>query len=623
MRWDPELEIAAGRVDRLLARVRDARSIAQRRFALDAVARGLLLADPGSVPPSVRDEALALRVDPSTVAAASAPRTPHAVAVPLVARAPGVGFVRQVQVTFDPAGLLDDDGLFDVDARRAVVEAITAAARRARPPSEPALHRLVPVRPQALRHARVEGRSLSAAAYVSAVSLWTERPVRPDVVVTGAVAGDAIVSVGDLEAKARAAAQSGAARLVVPAAEPRPAAPAGLEVVAVADVDALLDAALRAGTRRRVRPERAVEEARALFASGWRGYRWPTVREHLARLAGTLPAGRVDLRTEVLTRLAAAQRHLGDPSGSLEILGEAAAIVDSEEGRVAVPDAPITYLWQQTAMTHRQLCRFAEAARAAARGAEVARHARLRGELIKALGCVGLVALSRGRPEDAVVAFAESLELTLAHDPHRTARTHAYLIDAHARTGEEAAARRHFAAAMRELAAEPDASRESWVRTSWAGALLRLGHPAEALEALDVPAVRESLEAEPLPGLLARRYLGRALCATGEAGRGFEVLAASPLVHGRALEPHLGFLAHLNVLFEARARLAAGAFGADVAGRARRALDHVPRHGRVERFLGRPLRTSRQRLATDAPGAPSEALAGALDALLERCERLG
>jgi tetratricopeptide (TPR) repeat protein len=623
--WDAELAVAAGRIDLLLDRVRTAGSIAARRFALDALARGLLLADPGAVGEDQRREALALRVDPSTVAAASAPRSPHAVGVPLVAREPGVGFVRQVHVTFDPARLIDDEGFLDPGARRAIADALSAAARRARPPSDPARHRLVAAQPLALRHARVQGRSLSAAAFVSAVSLWSERPVRDGVVVTGALAGEAVTSVGAMAPKTRAAAAHGAARLVVPAADLEAAravdAP-GLEIVGVADADALLEATLAAPRGPRVRPERAVQEARALFATGWRGYRWPTVREHLARLSGTLPLRRVDLRTEVLTRLAAAHRHLGDPLGSLELLREAEAIVTSDEGRLAVPDAPITYLWQQAAMTHRQLCHFEEAARAAERGVEVARRARLRGELIKALGCLGLVAISRGRSHEAVEAFAESLEVTLAHEPDRTARTRAYLIDALARAGDAEAAGRHFAAAMREVEAEGDRSRESWVRTSWAGALARLGRPAEAIAALDVPAVRASLEEEPLPGLLARRHLGVALCARGEPERGFEILAASPLVHGRALEPHLRFLAHLNVLFEARARLAAGAFGADVAGRARRALEHVPRHGRVPRFLGEPLEATRRALAASTPGAGVEALE-ALEALLERCERLG
>lgn len=616
-----ELAIAAGRIDRLLDHVRRAPTIAARRFARDALARGLLLADPGSVTKSQRNEALALRVDPSTVAAASVPRMPHAVAIPLVARDRGVGFVRQVHVTYDPAGLLGDDDLLDLDARRAVADALAAAARRARPPSDPQLHRLVATQPLALQQARVQGRSLSAAAFVSAVSLWTGRPVNPEVVVTGAISGEALGSVGDLESKVLAAAAHGAGRLVVPATDAGLAASSGLSdltIHGIADLDALIEATLQAPRGPRVTPQRAVEEARQLFATGWRGYRWPSVRDRLSRLSGTLPTTRVDLRTEVIARLAAAQRHLGDPLGSLELLRQAQSIVSSDEGRAGVPDAPLTYLWQQTAMTYRQLCYFDDAARAAERSVEVARGARLRDELIKALGCVGLVALSRGRPAEAVEAFTESLEVTLAYEPERTARTRAYLIDAQAQAGELDAARRHFEAAMQELEREPDRSRESWVRTSWAGALVQLGKASEAIDVLDVDSVRTSLEEEPLPGLLARRHLGMALCAVGERARGFEVLAASPVVYGRALEPHLRFLAHLNVLYEARARGPAGAFGADIAGRARRALSHIPRYGRVLEFLGEPLTDLRRQLSDGAVSADP----GSWDLVLERCARL-
>ena len=474
----------------------------------------------------------------------------------------------------------------------------------------------------------MEGRSLGAATLVSAISLWTDRPVRTDVVVTGALAGLAIASVGGVGAKVQAAHAHGAARVVVPsadAAEARRVAESleeGPLVVAVADVEALLEATLQSTPGPRVHPERAVAEARRLFASGWRGYRWPTVRESYSRLSGTLPEGRLDLRVEVLTRLAAAQRHLGDPVGSLALLEEAAAMARSPEGRLAVPDAPITILHQQMAMTHRQLCRFGDAGRAAERGVRVARSARLRSELIKALGCAGLVAMARGRVEPAVEAFERSLEVTLAHDPHRTARTRAYLIEAHAAAGDPEQAERQFDAAMEELARvdEPEErrSRESWVRTSWGGGLVRLGRADEAVAILDVPSVRASVAEEPLPGLLARRHLGLALVASGAEERGFEVLAASPLVHGRALEPHLRFLAHLNVLFEARARIVTQRWGPDIAGRARAALLHVPRYGRVEAHLGRSLERARRMLDQVHPPRSTRAL----DALLERCAQL-
>lgn len=145
IRLGPELAIAAGRVDLLISQVRGAGSIAERRFALDALARGLLTADPGSVAPALLEEARALRVDASTVLAATAERSPHAVSVPLVAH--DFGFVRQLHVTFDPAGLADHD-LLEGDARRAIAEAIEAAARVTPPPSDPSRYCLVAAQPQ-------------------------------------------------------------------------------------------------------------------------------------------------------------------------------------------------------------------------------------------------------------------------------------------------------------------------------------------------------------------------------------------------------------------------------------------------------------------------------------------
>jgi tetratricopeptide (TPR) repeat protein len=620
---DPELAILAGRVDALVLRARAARSIAERRFALDALARGLLGADPGTVTPAQRDEARALRVDPSTIAAAAADRLPHAVSVPLVASQRGFGFVRQVHVTFDPVGLGDEDA-FDADARHALREAIQAAAGVAAPPSEPRLHRLVAAQPHVLRHARVEGRSLSAAAFVSAAALWTGRPVRADVAVTGELRQGLIHGVGELAAKVRAARVHGFRALVVPSIDRAAAKVARdggpLEIVGVGTAEELLAVALHPEARPRLDPESAAAEARKLSTSGWRGYQWPSVRERLASLSGTLPSYRLDVRVDVLVRLAAAQRHLGDPSGSLELLHEAESLVRSPEGRRAVPDGPITYLYLQKAMTCRQLGRFGEAARAAARSVAVARSARLRGELVKALGGVGLVALTRRRIDQAVRAFEESLEVTLAHDPHGTARSRAYLVEALSLAGAADAAAAQFEAAMAELGRLPDdasrRSKESWVRTSWGGGLVQLGRAAEAVDVLDRPAVHVSMGEEPLPGLLARRHLGLALIGAGAEERGFELLAASPLVHGRALEPHLALAAHLNVLFEARARLEADAWGPDVLGRARRALDHVPRY--VGAFLERPLDATQRLLSRDR--VPRRARP--LEVLVERCARL-
>ncbi len=137
------------------------------------------------------------------------------------------------------------------------------------------------------------------------------------------------------------------------------------------------------------------------------------------------------------------------------------------------------------------------------------------------------------------------------------------------------------------------------------------------MDALDHPSVRASLEDEPLPGLIARRWLGLALTRAGRAEQGFEVLAASPIVHGRALEPHLSFLAHLNVLHEASARAALDAFGPDIAGRARRALEQVPSYGLTDAELAAARRAVEA--ALERGGPPPEA---DLDALLAQCRRL-
>lgn len=613
---DVELAVVAGRVDLLLDRVSRAGSIAARRHALDSLARALLLADPGRVDEATREAALALRVDPSTVAASEAPRMPHAVDVPLVAGE--LGFVRQLLVTYDPIGWTSE-GLYGPSARRACREAIAQAARDAPSARDPAAHQLVAAQPEALLRARVDGASLGAAAYVSAVSLFEDRPVRDDVVVTGAVRGERVVGVGAMPAKVAAALARGARLLVVPEADAalarQHAKGEPLEVLAVADTGGLRDAALAQAHARRS-PEAWMREGRQVFATGWDGYRWPTVRETLARVSATLPEGRIDLRVEALTRLGAAVRHLGDPVGSLAWLEQAHGLVASELGQRGVPDSPRSYLWLQTAMTHRQLGRFADAARAAKRAASVARKARLRRELIKALGCVGLVAMSRRRPQPAVRAFTESLDVGLEFEPDNTARTHAYLVEAYGMARDAAAVQRHFVAAESALdLVGADAPSRAWVRTSYAGALLDLGQPGAAVDALDVEPVHDCLENAPLPGLLARRHLGVALCRAGEPRRGGEILAVSPLVHGRALEPHLSFLAHLNVLFEARERLRAKQWGPDIAGRTRAALAHVPRHGELPARFGNTI----EEVARSLDRRPR---ARTLDRLLARCARL-
>ncbi|MFK7987253.1 MAG: S16 family serine protease [Sandaracinaceae bacterium] len=613
---DGEFAILAGRVSFLIERVRAATSIARRRYALDMLARGLLHADPGSVSDTLRQQASVLKVDPSTLAATDVPRLPHAVGVPLVDRARGLGFVRQLHVTYDPAGLTQD-GLLSPHARHAAAEAIAAAAARVAPSRPAEAHALVAAQPAVLREARVDGSSLAAAAFVSAVSLFSGRPVRDDRVVTGALAGERVLSVGEIRAKVDGARDRGASAILVPAANAEDArlhAGPKLKVIGVGTVDELIASALEPAPAT-MDAESQATHARSLARTAWNGYRWPSVSAQLARISATLPERRVDLRVDVLTRLGAAHRHSGDPVGCREWLSEALAIVDSEEGQRAVPDAPRIDLWIQIAMTERQLCRFGPAAKAAKRSVAVARRARLRGAMVKALGTAGLVAMSRDRVESAIALFGESLELNIAHTPNRTARSRAYLIEALGRGGQATRMRTELEIALEEAS---DPARASWVRTSAAAAFLALDQPRDAVGVLNDSSIEASMLDEPLPGLLARRRLGIALIRDGAGERGFEMLAASPLVHGRALAPHLSFLAHVNVLHEARERVALGAWNADIAGRARDALGHLPRYGAVPAFLGRALADATRTLTSSRPPRGR----AALDALLRRCARL-
>src|SRR5690606_4066878 len=137
--------------------------------------------------------------------------------------------------------------------------------------------------------------------------------------------------------------------------------------------------------------------------------------------------------------------------GSLRVLESARAIAESDSARDAIPDAPLTLLEQQRAMTELKLFRLREAGRAARRAIAIARRARLRGEQVKALGCAGLVAMGQRRHDVARGYFEEALALTLLHAPEDAARSRVYLLDALGRLGREDEARAHWRAAMDEV----------------------------------------------------------------------------------------------------------------------------------------------------------------------------
>ncbi|AKF04864.1 S16 family serine protease [Sandaracinus amylolyticus] len=618
-----ERALRAGRVEPFVVRAERAEGVAARRYARELAARAFSLADPGSVAIALRARARALGIEEAAIGACEETPPPHAVRVPLFDASAGDALVRMLWIEFDPAGGGGDRPALGARASAAFADALAMAAERAAPPRAMERFRLVAARPRALEAVAIDGESLGAAALVSAVSLWSERSTRSGIAVTGALRSGVIARVGAIPAKVRAAREAGCDVIVVPAEQEDEArgAGAGIEVIAVRTVEALLDATLVA-VRARRDPERAVREARALFAEGWRGYRWPAIDERLARVAGTLPDARPDLQIETLSRLAAARRHLGDPEGSLRVLESARVIAESQAD--AVPDGPLTALEQQRAMTELKLFRFRAAAQAAQRAITIARRARLRGEHIKALGCAGLVEMGRRRDDAARACFDEALALTLRHAPEDAARSRVYLMEALGRLGRDAEARAMWRAAMHEVAEDEPGARgkkESWVRTGWGGALVALARWSEAREVLDVPAVHEALHEHPLPGLRARRHLGLALARGDDRDareRGLHLLASSTLAHGRALEPGLRSLAHVNVLVEAEVRVASARLDEDATARTRAALAALPTWGDAPRWLGAARGRVERALAKSSP----DALGRALRELVARCEAI-
>lgn len=615
--------ITAGRVDHLLRATAGAAGVSERRWLLAALERALRLADPGALDEALLERAREAGADDSTLRPDGAAPPPHAVLVPFVVEASAKGFVRAMFVTYLPAGRVPAAPALSERSRVAVDEAVELAARWAGCTPRP-LH-LVAAQPEALRGVRVRGGSLAAAALVSAASFLSERPVRPGTAVTGVVLGGRIGPVGRLREKLDGALRGRAdvRRLVVPSADLdplRPMRPRGVELVGVSTVDELLDVCLDAEVPTERDPERRVEDAFRLYRGGWRGWRWPGMRERLERLSGTLPSGRPDLQVRTLTMLGAVVRHLGAPADSLAILRRAEEVLRTRDGDEAVPYAERSFLHRNLSMTLRQLCHLREATAAADRAVRDARRGRLRGDLFTSLGCAGLVASSRGRPARAVAHHREAFELARVHSPAAAPRSAAYLIEALGQSGDIAAARDVFGATIGGEEPARRSDQQVWIRVCFAAALYRAGLADDAASVLDDDRVDHAIEQAPLPGLWARRWRALARCHGRACDSAFEQLAASPVAHGPVLEPHVAFLAHLNVLYEARARLAHGAWDADAAARAGSALQRLPAHGRVPALLGAPAAAVAQSLG-EADRRP-RSTARALDRLLARCARL-
>lgn len=581
---------------------------AQRRFALDRLERALLAADPGTTH-TLLERLRALGVSASVIEACAAAMPPHAVNVPFVVReagAPRRAIVRAFIVSYE-ASEVSGLSLGRV-AERAVRNAIALAAKDAPPGTTLERLRLVPVQPAALLGVEIDGPSLAAAAYLSARALFSGRRTRVGLAVTGALEGRALAHVEGLDDKRAACAGRGlvllAPRASVAADEP--------SLRGVADVDRLVELALDEGASD-ADVEAEVRAAASRAGTGWNGYRWPAVRESIARTLVRVPDRRPELRVEVLARLAAAERHLGRTAESLRCIEDAERILSTPLAAVAVPDEPRVRLLRQKAMTLLQAFELAGARRAAQASVAIARAARLRGELIASLGAEGLCSLAAGRATQAVALFAEALEHTLAHRPSDAARSRAYLIEALGRSGEARGAHKQYELALRE--AEDDARRGrdgkiEWVRTSYAEALFALGQSADVLEVLDHPSVTGAIAEAPLPGLRARRLLGlaRLACAEGERDQrhALSLLESSPHAYD-ALEPALRTTAHVNVLFALRHRLSCGEAIDDA--RLVESLAALPRAPALATSIAR---------VRDARGARRRA---ALDALLRRVER--
>lgn len=604
-------------LERALART-EAGGAASRRVALEEVTGLLFRLDPSDVAPALVARAAAAGA-PRDALEAGTSRPPHAVLAPLVVQGKGAAFVRTFYVSLDPGGASHDAPRLELDAE-ASIEAALVEARRlaASPPS--GRFRLVAARPASLLNASVRGASLSAAALVSAYALWAGRSALPDVVVTGRVEGSRVVSVGAIAPKVRAARAAHAHAIVVPARdrdEAVRAARGALVVHAVSTTASLLSHALStSGSPADL--DDLVERALAAARHGWRGYRWAEARELLERALALVPEGALDRRVDLYARYGAAERHLGALERSARILREAEAILERPAARRIVPHDARSRAYQQLAMTDLRLARFTSATACARRAVRAAVRAASGRETVKALGCAGLVARARGRNLEAVRAFEAALELGLTVAPEDAARSRAYLVEALAATGDLGRAEREHRLALAEAMREGSPSKEAWVRTAWGGALVAAGRPEAAERVLDVPAVRDAIARTPLPGLVARRHLGRALLGRRRTQERALELLLTATEHAEVLEPGALFLADLNAWIAIAARARHG--GALPAHRERleRSLDRLPREGELARFLGPAARRVRAALARPDPGA----LASALDALVASAERL-
>lgn len=571
-----------GRIDLLLHWASEAEGVAERRYFIAEARRALPLVEPEALLASdnVLAEKAGLSLGRRSQGDDSIP--PHSVIVPFAVSTLGIS--RRLVVSF-AAFDQTPRAKFSNETTQAVREALHAASQIARPPHPVDRFRLTMWRPGLEGTLFVTGQSLGPAAFVSACALWLERRVRPGTAVTGVLRGRDVVASGNLAEKIEGLSWRGdVSRLLVARGEGAIARSlfaqrgrADVDVVEVANLDELL---LESVVAERVASADADESLHALrrdFERGWQAFEWPTLQERAERLLGSLEGHRPDIEVELWTLTAAARRHAGDSEGSQIAITRAKVLAKSE--RTAIPDTVLCRLHLHASMTTLALGQRSKARSEADKALQLAGKARLRGEAIKALGCVGLVARASGRIDEAVRAQEEALRLVHAYKPSACARSHAYIIDALGESGDVAHARRAFHEGLDHLRGLPTRrakDHESWLRVAFGGALVRNLRHREALLVLDVPCVHQRIAADANPGLWARRYLGVALlhdAATFE--RGAVLLAQSPGAYPMDPRSKLATSAALNVLLEAVESLRANRMTPDVEARACQAAERV------------------------------------------------
>ncbi|MBK8173102.1 MAG: hypothetical protein IPK60_22595 [Sandaracinaceae bacterium] len=602
--------VQLGRLDMLIGWAERAPGVALRRFLVAQANGAAANVDPGALSSGDLSRAHALGITLSRDLSEAAEPPPHSVIVPFAL--PRLSVAQRMLMSFS----FDDEPTrlrMQADTTDAIASAVGDAARIASPPYKIDRYRFTMWKTSGENAFSVSGRSLGPAALVSAVSLWQERAVEKGTAITGVIEGTRVTAAGGLSEKVDGlAARADLLRLIVARGEGEIARAllsergrSDVSVVEVSDIAQLVATALVAERSSVVDPDEAMIEMRREFERAWETFRWPVLRERVERLAGSGLSHRPDVEVELWTMVGAARRHLGDPTEGLRALDRASIIASRFAKKI--PDAPLARLATHRSMTYLALGDLKAASLAAARARRIARRARLRGEEIKALGCIGLVMRARGRLRAAATAQFEALTLVHEYKPSSCARSHAYLIDCLGAAGDIDGARRAYDQGLDHLQGL-DAPRardhESWLRISLGGALVSNDRMRQAAEILDVPCVQERIDRDANPGLWARRYLGVALChEAASLDRGLALLAASPGAYSTAVGSRLVAVAHVNVLLEARSRVAAAKLDHDSHARLLRAL------GRISIFGERDL----AELAVIGPKASAQ-----LDALVSR-----